>query len=278
MQKVALVTGASSGIGEAIALKLAGMGITTYAAARRLSKMDNLKEKGIRTLHLDLTDETSIDQCLAQIKSDGNEIDILINNAGTASMGAIEDVPLKQAREQFEVNFFGMATLIQRVLPSMRTRRSGHIINVSSVGGVMAMPFGGWFHASKFAVEAYTTSLRQEVNPFGVKVTILRPGAIAAGWRDVADQTLEENSGKGAYAPSTKKMGAKFSSPDFQKKLSPPSVIADVLEQIVKSEHPDPVYTAPSLAKNLVKFHVLMASDNLRDGFNRTFLGLPKTM
>jgi short-subunit dehydrogenase len=194
--KVALVTGASSGIGEAIALRLAAMGVTTYAAARRLDRMKHLEEKGIRVLGLDLTDEVSIEACNRTITIETDGIDILVNNAGYGSYGSFEEIPLGEARRQFEVNLFGLARLAQLAIPRMRTNRSGWIVNVSSIGGVGASPYGSWYHATKFALEGLTSALRQELNPFGVNVVILRPGAIDTEWRGIAGASLLERSGR----------------------------------------------------------------------------------
>ena len=155
--KVALVTGASSGIGEAVAQRLASIGITTYAAARRVERMEHLKGEGVRVLKLDLTDEQSIDDCFETITAEAGGIDIIVNNAGYGSYGSLEEVPIEEARRQFEVNLFGLARLTQLVIPRMRSKRSGWILNVSSIGGVGASPYGSWYHATKFAVEGLTS-------------------------------------------------------------------------------------------------------------------------
>src|SRR5690349_11235995 len=151
--KVALVTGASSGIGEATALKLQALGYTTYAAARRVQRMEHLTKSGIRPLAMDVTDEESMQSGIKQILAEQGRIDVLVNNAGYGSYGALEDVPMSEARNQFEVNVFGLARLTQLVLPHMRRQRHGRIINVSSIGGRIHEPLGDWYHATKFAVE-----------------------------------------------------------------------------------------------------------------------------
>jgi NAD(P)-dependent dehydrogenase (short-subunit alcohol dehydrogenase family) len=276
--KVALVTGASSGIGEAIALRLAAMGVTTYAAARRLDRMKHLEEKGIRVLGLDLTDEVSIEACNRTITIETDGIDILVNNAGYGSYGSFEEIPLGEARRQFEVNLFGLARLTQLAIPRMRTNRSGWIVNVSSIGGVGASPYGSWYHATKFALEGLTSALRQELNPFGVNVVILRPGAIDTEWRGIAGASLLERSGKGPYAKATQAMYAKFMGPDFDKMVANPKVIADVVEEILRSPRLKSVYTAPRMARTMTLVTSLLGSDWLRDAFTRRFIGLPKTM
>jgi NADP-dependent 3-hydroxy acid dehydrogenase YdfG len=161
--KIALVTGGSSGIGEATALKLQELGYTTYAAARRVQRMQHLTESGICALEMDVTDEESMQSAVRQILAEEGHIDVLVNNAGYGSYGALEDVPLSEARYQFEVNVFGATTLIQLVLPHMRERRSGTIINVTSAGGKIYTPLGSWYHATKFALEAISDCLRMEL-------------------------------------------------------------------------------------------------------------------
>jgi NAD(P)-dependent dehydrogenase (short-subunit alcohol dehydrogenase family) len=276
--KVALVTGASSGIGEAVAQRLASIGITTYAAARRVERMEHLKGEGIRVLKLDLTDEQSIDDCFNTITAEAGGIDILVNNAGYGSYGSLEEVPIEEARRQFEVNLFGLARLTQLVIPRMRSKRSGWILNVSSIGGVGASPYGSWYHATKFAVEGLTSALRQELSPFGVNVVVVRPGAIDTEWRHIAGASLLERSGNGPYAKATKAMYAKFLGADFDKLVANPSVIADVVQQILKTSRPKSVYTAPRMARNMVLVTSLLGTDRLRDAFTRRFIGLPKTM
>ncbi|KAG9563219.1 hypothetical protein KCV01_g20770, partial [Aureobasidium melanogenum] len=142
-QRVVLVTGASSGIGEAVALRLASEGIVTYAAARRVDRMEHLKSRGVHVLSLDVTDAASIQACVDTIERAHGGIDILVNNAGYGSYGAIEEVPLEEARRQVEVNLFGLAALTQRVIPHMRRQRWGKILNVTSIGGLQAAPYGG---------------------------------------------------------------------------------------------------------------------------------------
>ena len=276
--KVALVTGASSGIGEAVAQRLASIGITTYAAARRVERMEHLKGEGARVLKLDLTDEQSIDDCFNTITAEAGGIDILLNNAGYGSYGSLEEVPIEEARRQFEVNLFGLARLTQLVIPRMRSKRSGWILNVSSIGGVGASPYGSWYHATKFAVEGLTSALRQELSPFGVNVVVVRPGAIDTEWRHIAGASLLERSGNGPYAKATKAMHAKFLGPDFDKLVANPSVIADVVQQILKTSRPKSVYTAPRMARTMVLVTSLLGTDRLRDAFTRRFIGLPKTM
>jgi NAD(P)-dependent dehydrogenase (short-subunit alcohol dehydrogenase family) len=133
--RVALVTGGSSGIGQATALELAGLGFTVYAGARRVDRMEGLSAQGVRSLSLDLTDDSSVVDAVARIEREAGRLDVLVNNAGYGSFGAVEDLPLAEGRRQFDVNVFGAMRLIQLVLPLMRRQGGGRIVNVSSVGG-----------------------------------------------------------------------------------------------------------------------------------------------
>ncbi len=177
MKKTVLVTGASAGIGKATAIYLAQNGYNVYGAARRTDKMEILKNHGITPIALDVTKEESVVACVNHILQEEGSIDILVNNAGFGLEGAIEDISMDDARYQLEVNVFGAMRLTQLVLPHMRENRYGKIVNISSVGGKIVFPLGGWYHASKFALEALSDSMRNEVREFGVDVIVIEPGA-----------------------------------------------------------------------------------------------------
>lgn len=278
MKKTTLVTGASSGIGEATALRLASMGITTYAAARRTDRMEHLTKQGIHVIKLDLTDEKSIRECVARIHKESGGIDILVNNAGYGSYGSIEEVPLQEARRQVEVNLFGLAALTQLAIPHMRQRRWGRIINITSIGGVQASPYGGWYHATKFAVEGLSSALRQELTPFDVNVVIIRPGAIKTEWGNIAAQSLVGVSGNGPYAKAVRAMYALFTSEKLAGMAAEPAVIASAVQKAVLSKCPRSVYTAPFSGRLMVRIGKLAGCDYLRDMITRAFMGLPKKM
>ncbi len=207
-EKTALITGASSGIGEATALQLAELGFTVYAAARRVDRMSDLAERGVRTRPVDVTDDASMVALVETMIADTGRIDVLVNNAGYGMYGALEDVPIEEARRQFEVNVFGFARLTQLVLPQMRAQRDGYIVNISSMGGKIWEPLGSWYHASKFAVEGISDSLRVEVAEFGVKVVIIEPGTIRSEWSGIAADNLEATSANTPYARQAKLVGA----------------------------------------------------------------------
>ncbi|MBO9566779.1 MAG: oxidoreductase [Niastella sp.] len=200
MNKVVLITGASSGMGKSTAKILHSQGYTVYGAARRIDEMNDLKAQGMHVVQLDLTNDASIVEAVNLIMSKEGKVDILVNNAGYGSYGAVEDVPLDEARRQFEVNLFGMARLTQLVLPGMRKQRAGRIVNVSSMGGKIYTPLGAWYHATKHAVEGWSDCLRLEVKNFGIEVVVIEPGGIKTPWGQIAAENLRKISGKGPYA------------------------------------------------------------------------------
>lgn len=236
--KVALVTGASSGIGEVTALKLQELGYTVYGAARRVERMSRLAEAGVHVLPMDVTDTASMQAGVDGIIAESGRIDVLLNNAGYGSYGAIEDVPLDEARAQFEVNIFGAARLIQLVLPHMRAQRSGTIVNISSMGGKIHTPLGGWYHGTKFALEGLSDCLRMELKPFGVDVVVVEPGAIRTEWGGIAADNLRKTSGDTAYARQADAMAESLGSESTARRSSPPSVIADTVAKAVTARRP----------------------------------------
>lgn len=276
--KVALVTGASSGIGAVTALHLKALGFDTYAAARRLDRMEPLKRKDIHVLELDLTSDASIKKAFDQVATEAGGVDVLVNNAGYGLYGSVEEVPLDQARRQFEVNLFGLGALTQLVIPHMREQRSGKIVNISSIGGVAASPYGGWYHATKFAVEGFSSSLRQELNPFGVDVVIVRPGGVNTEWRTPAGDSLKKYSYDGPYQKAVRPALTKFMSDEFTKMLADPQNVADVIGKVVTTDHPKAIYNGTSLAGKILFIHKMMMSEKVRDAFTRKFIGLPKTI
>lgn len=276
--KVALVTGASSGIGAVTALHLKALGFDTYAAARRLDRMEPLKRKDIHVLELDLTSDASIKKAFDQVATEAGGVDVLVNNAGYGLYGSVEEVPLDQARRQFEVNLFGLGALTQLVIPHMREQRSGKIVNISSIGGVAASPYGGWYHATKFAVEGFSSSLRQELNPFGVDVVIVRPGGVNTEWRTPAGDSMKKYSYDGPYQKAVRPALTKFMSDEFTKMLADPQNVADVIGKVVTTDHPKAIYNGTSLAGKILFIHKMMMSEKVRDAFTRKFIGLPKTI
>lgn len=191
-----LITGCSSGIGQAAALALHEAGRTVVATARNPATLSSLASRGLRTLALDVTDESSM---RAAVDAAG-PIDVLVNNAGYGLYGTVEQLPMAEIRRQFETNFFGLVRLTQLVLPGMRAAGSGRILNVSSMGGRATLPGGAFYHASKYAVEALSDALRMEVARFGIDVVLIEPGPVRTPWNDVAAGSLAASVAPGGSA------------------------------------------------------------------------------
>ena len=257
MAKVALVTGASSGIGKMIAMELSAAGFQVYAAARRVDCMADLKAQGIRPIALDLTQEESITACVKAILTQEKRIDVLVNNAGYGSYGAIEDVPMAEARRQFEVNLFGMARLIQLVMPGMREKHAGRIVNISSMGGKIWTKFGGWYHATKYAVEGLSDCLRMELAPFGIDVVVVEPGGIKTDWGLIAAENLRKTSANGAYAAMASKAADGMVKNYSGNMLSKPELIARTVRKAVTKRRPRTRYLVGFGAKPMVWTHRL---------------------
>jgi NAD(P)-dependent dehydrogenase (short-subunit alcohol dehydrogenase family) len=193
--KVALVTGASSGIGRAAARALKAEGAVVYATARRPERLADLGAEGLRTLALDVTDEGSMAAAVRAVEAEHGAVDVLVNNAGYMQSGALEEVGLNAVRDEFEVNVFGLLRMSQLVLPAMRERGSGRIVNVGSVGGLFTAPGAGAYHMSKYAVEALSDALRYEVKSFGVAVVLVQPTGVRTPFVETPNALIPENEG-----------------------------------------------------------------------------------
>ncbi|GIE78516.1 short-chain dehydrogenase/reductase [Actinoplanes philippinensis] len=275
MTKTALVTGASSGIGEATAQKLHELGFTVYGAARRVDRLEKLAAAGIRPLAMDVTDDESMQAGVKRIIAETGRVDVLVNNAGYGSYGSIEDVPLAEARAQFEVNVFGAARLAQLVLPHMRAQHSGTIVNITSMGGKIYTPLGGWYHGTKFALEAISDCLRLEAKPFGVNVVVIEPGGIATEWGGIAADKLRDASGHGAYAKQAEAVAAALGSEANSRRNSPPSVIADAIGKAVTARRPKTRYAVGFGARPLIASRRVM-SDLAFDTLILRATGVPR--
>ncbi len=262
MNKVALVTGASSGIGKDTAIILKQNGYTVYGAARRTDKMEDLKKLGIKILKMDVTDDTSMVTGIQEIITNEGRIDVLVNNAGYGSYGAVEDVPISEAKYQFEVNVFGLARLNQLVIPHMRKIKNGKIINISSIGGKIAEPHGAWYHSTKFAVEGFSDCLRLELKQFGIDVIVIEPGAIYTEWNTTARDNLRKVSGNTVYKNLVEKHIKMFEMVD--KTASKPIVIAKVILKAVLASKPKTRYAAGRGA-GIILFLRKILSDRLFD-------------
>jgi len=259
MSKTVLVTGASSGMGKEAARKLLADGYTVYVAARRVDRMADLEALGATALAMDISKDEQIVAAVERITTESGGVDVLINNAGFGSYGAMEDTTLEDARYQFEVNLFGLARLTQLVLPYMREKQAGRIINISSMGGRIYTPLGSWYHATKHALEGWSDCLRIELSPFGIDVVIIEPGAIDTEWGGIMVDQMMERSGKGPYSDQAQRMANAAESDG-----SPVALIADVIVKSVKAKKPKTRYVAGKYARQLLTLRKLV-SDRMFD-------------
>ncbi|MEM5948629.1 oxidoreductase [Spirochaetia bacterium 38H-sp] len=267
-----LVTGASSGIGRATAIFLAKKGYRVYAGARRTEKMEELKQYAINPVKLDVTDEELAKSCIEKIERESGGVDILINNAGYGLYGTIEEVPIKEAKRQMDVNVFGLARMTQLVIPYMRKKKRGKIINISSIAGKLTTPLGGWYHASKFAVEALSDCLRVELSPFGIDVVVIEPGGIKTEWSDIAFDNLRKTSGSGPYADYVEKVIAMFEKNYSSARISGPEIIAETIYKAMKAKRPKTRYAAGYMARPMLLIRKLF-SDRMMDRLTRLMTG-----
>lgn len=187
-ERIALVTGASGeGIGRHSARALRAAGFRVFAGARRPEAMDELRAEGFEPVRLDMTDADSLEEAVRTV----GRVDVLVNNAAYALLGPVEELNMDAFRREMETNVFGLIRLTQLVLPGMRERGGGRIVNVGSMGGELTIPVGGAYHASKYALEALSDALRVETRGFGVRVSLIQPGAVRTAFGDVADGFLK---------------------------------------------------------------------------------------
>lgn len=268
MNKVIIITGASSGIGFDSAMTLARQGHTVYAAARRTNLMEPLKQYGVKVLEMDVTREDTIQACVDTVMENEGRIDVVVNNAGYGYFGAIETVSMEEARRQVEVNVFGLASLSKKVLPIMRAQHSGRIVNIASVAGRLCLAYGGWYHVSKYAVEAFSDALRIEAKPFGIDVVLIEPGAIHTDWGIIAADHLVESS-KGTVYEESASREAKLMYYAYRSKLfSGPSAVTKCISRAVNSRRPRCRYNPGRGAGMLLFWHAILPA-RAWDALNR---------
>ncbi|MBR9859370.1 oxidoreductase [bacterium] len=248
-KQVILITGASSGMGKHAACELIKAGHIVYGAARRINKMQDLLESGGHAIEMDITKPEEVQLAVAKVISEQGSIDVLINNAGYAVYGAVEDVPIKEARRQFDVNIFGLAHITQEVLPYMREAKKGKIINISSMGGRMYTPLGAWYHATKHALEGWSDCLRVELEQFGIDVVVIQPGIIKTEFDDVMLEPMMQRSGSGPYADLARAVKKGSEKTYSDKNSSPPEVITKCIIDAVNADQPKTRYAAGKMAK-----------------------------
>ncbi|MDT5281592.1 MAG: hypothetical protein QOJ20_2787, partial [Mycobacterium sp.] len=260
----------------AAATALLNAGFTVSAAARRTDRMASIAAAGAKVVALDVTDDASMSSVIEAIIRAEGRIDVLVNNAGYGSYGALEDVPLSEARSQIEVNVSGLARLTQLVLPHMRAQRSGTIINISSMGGRFATPLGAWYHASKYAVEGLSDALRLEAEPLGIHVVLIEPGSIQTDWGSIAAKKLTATSGSGPYGPQAAAVAARLenSSQPGARMTSTRSVIAKAILRAATAPRPKTRYKVGYGARPMILLSRILP-DRVFDAVTRRLFALP---
>ena len=256
-----LVTGCSSGIGRASADLLVKAGHTVYATARRTETLAELQAAGARVLALDVTSEDSMAAAVEHIEAEHGRVGTLVNNAGYGEYGTIEEADLDRVRKMFETNVFGLARLTQLVLPGMRRAHRGRIINIGSMGGRMTFPVGGYYHATKYAVEAISDALRNEVRRFGIDVVLIEPGMTRTGFEDNVHSSVANGAGTQADSPYAELLAsnAANTSGGYSNPLmaTGPESVARVVLKALESEHPRSRYLLTPVAKAMVTARTL---------------------
>lgn len=283
--RAVLITGCSSGIGRASALRLVRLGWTVYASARRLESIADLADAGCHTLALDVTDEESMHAAVAAVEQAHGAVGVLINNAGYSQSGAIETVPMEAVRRQFETNVFGLVQLTQLVLPKMRAQRWGKIVNLGSMGGRLTFPGGGYYHATKHALEAISDALRFELRGFGIDVVLLEPGLITTEFGEAATASMADIEGTDGDGSDTSPYGhfnatvgavtaGAYDGP-MRHFGAGPERVAKVIERAITRGHPPARITITPSAKVLLATRRLL-SDRAWDAAMRAQFPQPK--
>ena len=270
-----LVTGCSTGIGRAVAEGLLTQGHTVWATARRTDDLADLAARGARVTALDVTDEASMAAAVAEVEAAHGSVGALVNNAGYGEYGAVEEVDLDKVRAMFETNVFGLARMCQLVLPGMRRAGHGRIVNIGSMGGRFTFPMGGYYHATKYAVEALTDALRMEVRPFGVQVSLVEPGVTRSSF---VDKTTDSDGMAGAadspYA-ALRDSVSRANNEAYTNRLVSASAesVARVVVSAVESDRPRTRYLLTPAAKLMAATHSV-AGDRVWDRLMAQQFGL----
>lgn len=273
-----LITGCSSGIGKATAEHLCDRGWRVIATARKPETIEDLAERGCITLPLDVTDEDSMRSAVETVEDEHGGVWGLVNNAGYGLFGAVETTPIEAARAQFETNFFGLARLTQLVLPGMRARRAGRIVNMSSMGGRLTLVCETFYHASKHALEAFSDGLRYEVRPFGIHVVVIEPGVIRSRFGETGRSTIHDPETAGAYAKfneRTARLVENAYEGRLSRFLSPPSTVAKAVERSLTARKPRTRYPVTVGARAALVARTFLP-DRAFDAVLRRVYGEPK--
>lgn len=275
--KVALVTGSSSGMGFATAITMARAGIHTYASMRNLKKSKTIIELAsaeklpLQVLQLDVNDKKSVKEAIIKIVTEKERIDVLVNNAGYGLFGSLEDVSIEEMKAQFETNFFGVIRVTQLVLPIMRKQKSGTIVNVSSVGGRIGLPILSAYQSTKFALEGLSESMSYELEPFGIKVVIIEPGAIRSNIMNSSIWAKKAQDPKSPYFSQLQKIKDHFKSM-MENESSPPEEVAKVILEAITSENPQLRYTVGHDAATLIQARLNMPETQFKKMIVQNFL------
>ncbi len=264
VRKVVLVTGASSGFGQAIAGLLAQRDFEVFGTSRHPSESEPLP--GVSMLPLDVRSDESVRACVEAVVGPTGRLDVLVNNAGYVQGGAIEEVTLEQAKAQFDTNFFGAVRMVKAVLPIMRKHGTGQIINISSVAGIIAAPFLGFYNASKFALEGYTESLRHELRPFNVGVSLVEPGFFKTNIARNRQYGAEPISD---YDPWRRRGLSAIE--QFENRGPGPAAVAECVLRIVESKSPGLRYRVGSDARRYIRLRRILPASTFEWGVRRTF-------
>jgi NAD(P)-dependent dehydrogenase (short-subunit alcohol dehydrogenase family) len=274
--KVALVTGSSSGMGFATAIMLARAGIHTYASMRNLKKSKTITELTstenlpLQVVQLDVNDKKSVKEAITKIVTEKERIDVLVNNAGYGLFGSLEDVSIEELKAQFETNFFGVIRVTQLVLPIMRKQKSGTIVNVSSVGGRIGLPVLSAYHSTKFALEGLSESMSYELEPFGIRVVIIEPGVIRTNIMNSGIIAKKAQDPKSPYFSLIQKVENNFKLM-MENESSPPEEVAKVILGVVTSENPQLRYTVGNDAATMIQARVSMSDNQFKKMIMQNF-------
>lgn len=279
-QEIALVTGSSSGIGFETSLAMARNGFHTYATMRKLGNegserlTDLVKDENIplQIVQLDVDNEKSVSETIDEIVKENRRIDIVINNAGYALAGPLEETSIEEIRAQFETNFFGAVKVMQAAIPIMREQRSGKVVNITSMGGRVAVPLDSIYHGTKFALEGLSESLLYELEPFGIKIILIEPGAVGSNfWKNVkiADKTSSRNDTDSSYKQIVNQVSDLYK--QMEQNTIHPSEVAKVILQAVLSDNPDFRYVVGKDAAAILEARRNMADREFHNFMKRQF-------
>lgn len=274
--KVALVTGSSSGMGFATAIMLARAGIHTYASMRNLKKSKTITELAstenlpLQVVQLDVIDKKSVKEAITKIVTEKERIDVLVNNAGYGLFGSLEDISIEELKAQFETNFFGVIRVTQLVLPIMRKQKSGTIVNVSSVGGRIGLPVLSAYHSTKFALEGLSESMSYELEPFGIRVVIIEPGVIRTNIMNSSIIAKKAQDPKSPYFSLIQKVENNFKLM-MENESSPPEEVAKAILGVVTSENSQLRYTVGNDAATMIQARVSMSDNQFKKMIMQNF-------